>query len=257
MSEVPSLLLNLLLGRLGENYFERLIKTKLPGVELRSHTAASHLIEQEERKYGITNYDVLLQGKNLFHANIKVHATQFREAQRMVGLDPDNCFPLAVYKILSGSGEQRRTNIPFLFLVFICWDLRKTIAQYTSALEEPLQQRVGKAFGKGKRDRAKQDALVNEIVSLWQGNDTWSMLLRELEKSEHRVISPEKALHLLIENIEERCPALVIPRFRFAGEINMHLAIREEMTDLEDFFKAITDCQSSEDVLKKITDINI
>lgn len=70
------------------------------------------------------------------------------------------------------------------------------------------------------------------------------------------MISPEKALQLLIENIE-RCPALVIPRFRFTSEINMHPAIREEMTELEDLLKAITGCRSSEEVLTRIRGANI
>lgn len=102
MPEVPPLLLNLLLERLGEDYFEDLVASRLPGVELCSYTAAPKLIERVERRYGITDYDILLKGETLFHANVKVHATLFREAQRMVGLDSENCFPLAVYKILSG-----------------------------------------------------------------------------------------------------------------------------------------------------------
>lgn len=249
MREIPSLLLNLLLGRLGEDYFESLIGSRLPEVELRSYTAAPKLIERVERKYGITNYDVLLKGEKLFHANIKVHATQFREAQRMVGLDPEDCFPLAVYKILSGLGEQRRTGIPFVFLVFIRWDMRETVSRRVKALERAFQERIAEVFR--KRDRAKQDALVNDLVARWEEDGTWQNLLKELEASEHRVISPEKALRLLVENIE-RCPALVIPRFRFAGEINMHLAIREEMTDLEDFLRAIEDCRSASEVLAQI-----
>jgi len=254
MPQVPSLLLNLILGRLGENYFERLIEERLPGMELRSHTAAPQLIERVERKYGITNYDVLLEGEKLFHVNIKVHATQFREARRMVGLDPENCFPLAVYKILSGLGEQRRTGILFVFLVFIRWDMRETVSRHVEGLERSLQERIAGVFR--RRDRAKQDDLVNDLVARWEEDGTWQGLLKELEESEQRVISPEKALQLLIENIE-RCPALVIPRFRFAGEINMHLAIREEMTDLEDFLRAIEGCRSARDVLARIRESNI
>lgn len=254
MPEVPQLLLNLLLGRLGEDYFENLIKSKLPGVELRSHTAAPQLIERVERKYGIINYDVLLRGRALFHANIKVHTTPFREAQRMVGLDPDNCFPLAVYKILSGLGEQQRKSVPFLFLVFIRWSMRETVARRLASLGRALRGEMEKVFR--QRDRAKQDAFVNEVVSRWERDDTWQNLLQGLKAGEHRVISPGKALKLLVERIE-RCPALVIPRFRFAGEINMHLAIREEMTDLEDFLKAVSGCRTASEVLHQIEALNI
>lgn len=37
----------------------------------------------------------------------------------------------------------------------------------------------------------------------------------------------------------------------------MHLAIREEMTDLEDFLKAIEGCRSARDVLVRIRESNI
>lgn len=99
-------------------------------------------------------------------------------------------------------------GIPFVFLVFIRWAMRETMSCHVEALEGSLQERITEVFR--KRNRAKQDALVNDLVARWEGDGTWRGLLRELKASERQVISPEKALQLRVENIE-RCPALVIP----------------------------------------------
>ena len=55
--------------------------------------------------------------------NIKFHGSLFREAQRFVGLQPEDCFALATYKINNALHRQASERLPFIFLVLTVPDL--------------------------------------------------------------------------------------------------------------------------------------
>ena len=81
----------LLLGALTEERFER---------EEQELTAGRLGVEDHRLGRTDTDYRVLNGGGNpIFRINIKFHGTAFQQARVYVGLDPDDCFALATYKI--------------------------------------------------------------------------------------------------------------------------------------------------------------
>ena len=67
---------------------------------------------------GDTDYLVFNgQGRQVFRLNIKFHGSQFRRAQELVGLPPEDCFALATYKIYSALQKQEREHLPYIFVI--------------------------------------------------------------------------------------------------------------------------------------------
>jgi hypothetical protein len=49
--------------------------------------------------------------------NIKFFGSTFRRAVEMVGLAPDDCFPLATYKIFGALQKQEKDHLPYIFAI--------------------------------------------------------------------------------------------------------------------------------------------
>lgn len=49
--------------------------------------------------------------------NIKFHGTLFKQAVDYVGLQPEDCFALATYKIHSALQKQDEERVPYVFLI--------------------------------------------------------------------------------------------------------------------------------------------
>lgn len=100
----------MLLGELAEQHFE--------------HVAARLVGEQgyrvEDQRVGRTDTDYRLltpDGRALFRMNIKFHGTLFALAREYVGLEPEDCFALATYKISAALRKQNEERLPYLFLI--------------------------------------------------------------------------------------------------------------------------------------------
>jgi len=65
-----------------------------------------------------TDYRVLNgRGRGIFRLNIKFFGSTFRRGAELVGLEPEDCFQLATYKILSAVEKQTAEHLPFVFTV--------------------------------------------------------------------------------------------------------------------------------------------
>ena len=106
----------MLLGALAERRFEELI----------NHVTGGGVLQIEDHRPSRTNTDYrLLNGNNnpICRFNVKFHGSLFREARRYVGLDPDDCFALATYKINNALRRQELEKLPYIFLVLSVPDL--------------------------------------------------------------------------------------------------------------------------------------
>lgn len=100
----------MVLAGLAERTFERLYKTTLGSEEL--------LLEDERTGYTETDYRVLNGSRRpVFRLNIKFHGTLFANAKVMVGLEPEDCFALATYKIWQGMEKQDKEVLPYVFAI--------------------------------------------------------------------------------------------------------------------------------------------
>jgi hypothetical protein len=95
----------LIIGHLAERVFESIYQNTVGTTEL-------HL-EDDRLARGDTDYLVKNgQDRRVFRLNIKFHGSQFRNAQSLVSLAPEDCFALATYKIYSALQKQEREHLP-------------------------------------------------------------------------------------------------------------------------------------------------
>lgn len=224
---------NLLVAQLGEEIFEPLVAQP---VREMGYEVLDRRTEHAEQDFDIRDP----QGAMAISVNVKVHSSQFRNAPDVVKLAADDCFALALYKILSAFKQTRETQVPFLFLVSIRWGIvEEVIARVPPDLGE-IVELVFRARAQGKR-RA-EDRLVQHAVGRLHETGIWDELIAMLtSEGDHRVLSARKALDLFMDRFDPRCPALSIREFGrafggqrgVAAEINMHFSISEEMVPLD------------------------
>lgn len=223
----------LLLGNVAERVFERMFLDQMPDRELR-------LTDVRE---GRTDTDYrLLNGNDrpVYRLNIKFHGARFRRAPELVGLDPEDSFALATYKIQSALKKQEEEKLPYFFAIVGVSNLTGSevgrllppdlldVATYLSAAPGM----------KGKRD------LEDRIVSYIVGNEIqpYKTVSSQIEAAAWYILSARRAYKLLTEKLFERVFALRIRNFSrvFGGaEIDMHFSLSEDLTPIDIFFKTI------------------
>jgi hypothetical protein len=101
----------LLIGRAAELAFEDIYRDEIgPDAEFR-------LVDLRE---GRTDTDYRLvngRGRPVYRVNIKFFGSIFRRGPELVQLEPEDCFPLATYKILGALQKQQQEGLPYIFLV--------------------------------------------------------------------------------------------------------------------------------------------
>jgi hypothetical protein len=100
----PVSLARLLLGALTVERFER-DRTVMTSGRL---TVEDHRLGRTDTDYRVLDTD----GRPIFRINIKFHGTPFQQALDRVGLEPEDCFPLATYKIDQALERQRQEACP-------------------------------------------------------------------------------------------------------------------------------------------------
>ncbi|MDE3153981.1 MAG: hypothetical protein KGN76_02715 [Acidobacteriota bacterium] len=218
-------IVQMLLGSLAETHFEELSRDVL----------GAQGFGVEDERVGRTDTDYRLidaEGRPICRLNIKFHGTLFRESAQYVGLEPEDCFALATYKIHGALRRQDEERVPYVFLIISVPDIRR-------AEIEPL---VSNDFAwlAAISSRAVEEAIVRSLLS-----EGWVEPLRSQVRGSHfRVISARRAHHLLRDLLFERVHALRLRGFNrtFRGaEINMHLSLSREMIPYQDFLTAIAE----------------
>jgi hypothetical protein len=180
----------MLLGVLAERRFE----------ELSNQVTGAGVLRIEDHRPSRTDTDYrLLNGNDnpICRFNVKFHGSLFREARRYVGLDSEDCFALAAYKINNAVRRQEQEKLPYIFLVLSVPDLsaadvgRLVPDDYVWAL----------AILEGKM------ALEEAIVSRLLRSDYlphFRPIFARMPDGQFRVISAKKADKILREKLFER-----------------------------------------------------
>lgn len=101
---------NLIVGRCAEITFEEMYKAHMHTTEL----------ELRDLREGRSDTDYRLfngKGRPVYRVNIKFHGSLFRRSREMVGLDPEDCFALATYKIDGALQKQKKDELPYIFVI--------------------------------------------------------------------------------------------------------------------------------------------
>ncbi len=217
-------LAQMLLGGLTEERFEVVSRGLTGG---RALTIEDHRLSRSDTDYRLMNG----YGKPVCRINIKFHGTLFRQAAERVGLEPEDCFALATYKIYSALQRQEEERLPYVFLVLSVPGLNA--ATVAETLPGDLVWFL--SLVRGKRD-------VEEAIVARLKKADYQELLRgvraRISEGEFRVISARRAHNLLRDNLFERVFALRQRGFTRAyanAEIDMHFSLSREMTPLAEF----------------------
>jgi hypothetical protein len=220
----------LILGRAAEVAFEAIYKNDVGTAEFR-------LVDQR-RSRSDTDYRMLNgSGRPVWRINIKFHGSPFRKSAEYVGLETDDCFPLATYKIHQALQKQDAEHLAYVFLVVSVPALtaksvgdqfsQKEIAPLLALLVSPIT---------GKRDI--EDRFTQVLVE--RQHPVFEHALKRIRDAKWYVLSARRADRLLREKLFERVYAVRVPGFaRLFGraELDMHFSLNEDLHDLHGFLK--------------------
>ncbi len=223
----------MLLGRAAEVVFEKIYRAAM-------HSQEFELVDLRESRSD-TDYRVLNGSKRpIYRINIKFHGASFRLAEDWVGLKPDNCFPLATYKIYGALQKQEEEHLPYVFIIV---GIRNLIAEGIGEELPPTYIEHMTVLMASKRVRGKrgiEDAIIDRIAR--EGHKTFSETTARLEKADWFVLSARRADKLMREKLYDRVFALRVrgfaQHFRRA-ELDMHFALSEDLTPLDKFLNTL------------------
>ncbi len=225
----------LLLGTLAEQAFEAIYRRILGSSEFR--------IDDYRESRNDTDYRVLNGGgRPLFRINSKFHGSLFRQAKDWVGLESEDCFPLATYKIWGAKQKEEKENLPYLFLVISTPITSESVAQEVPPEFRQLTHLVHASdLVTGKRAIEEQivASLLQYPAPFAEKVQSWR---DQLARSTWRVLSAQKADKLLREMLFERVFAVRIKNFNQAfrnAELDMHYSLSKDMTPLEDVLEIL------------------
>ncbi len=223
----------LLLGRCAEIAFERIYKSEMHSEEF----------ELRDLREGRTDTDYRLhngRGRPIYRVNIKFHGSPFRRAPEMVGLDSDDCFALATYKICSAMEKQRQEGLPYFFAIVgvpnltglsVGLDIPPLLIETAALIDQAPK-------GRSKRDI--EDAIVQNLVQA--DHRVFQMTLEQILRADWYVLSARRADKLLRELLFERVFALRMRSFaRVFGraELDMHFSLAKDLIPLKQFLATL------------------
>lgn len=232
----------MVLGHVAERVFEQLYKNEIGNDDL--------VLEDSRTSRNETDYRVMDANKHpVFRINIKFHGTQFRKAKDLVGLEPEDCFALATYKIWQGHKKNEAEKLPYVFLVVSAPELSgETVGQAIpdrfARFATILRASVG-VDGLGKRDL--EDAMALSLIGDATAPEFVPVrdnIVAKLAVADWRALSAERAKRLVHSLLFERVFAVRVRGFAQNyrnAELDMHFSLKNDMTSLHDFLKVYTD----------------
>jgi hypothetical protein len=178
-----------------------------------------------------------------FRINVKSYGARFDKAKTFVGLEPEDTFGVATYKVRAAVRKSQREALPYLFAIVSATELR------ADAVAERLPPAVSHLldtstlYVKLEGWKTIEDRLVDLLLQPtgYGGSEVVEGLRRAIRAAEWRIISAIKANHLMNEKLDERVPAVSNPEFKVApnSQPNMHFSLNSEMISLEQLLELL------------------
>jgi hypothetical protein len=224
---------NLIVGRCAELTFEELYKQHMHTTEL----------ELRDLREGRSDTDYRLfngKGRPVYRVNIKFHGSLFRRAKEMVGLEPEDCFALATYKIDGALQKQKKDELPYIFVIVSVPDLKAE--SVGAGVPEALLDFVTRVTV-SKRISRKRD-IEDRLVQVLQDerHPAIEATRKRIAGAKWYVLGAKKADRLLRELLFERAFALRTRNFsrQFGGaELDMHFSFSRDLTPLPTYLEML------------------
>lgn len=218
----------MLLGALAERRFE----------ELSDEITGAGVLRIEDHRPSRTDTDYRLlngQGNPICRLNIKFHGTLFRDAKRFVGLEPQDCFALATYKINNALRHQEEERLPYVFLVLSVPELNA--GEVAKLIPDDYVWTLAVLDGR----RIVEEAIVDRLRAP-DHRSNFRPIFERMPEGQFRIISARKAYNLLREKLFERVHALSLKAFtrKFRNaEVDMHFSLSMELTPARSFLELV------------------
>lgn len=229
----------LFIGTLAEKVFEGIYRTIVGSTEL----------ELRDDRTGRGDTDYLLfngRGRPVFRINIKFHGSLFQKANELVGLDSDDCFALATYKIYGALKKQESEHRAYIFLIVSVPGL--TGALVGDGLPEDvvhLSAVTHEVLKSGKR--AIEDAIVSRIADFPADFGAQSVIedhSKRIGAARWFVLSARRADALLRQHLFDRVYGLRVRGFinHYRNvELDMHFSLTHDLLPLTEFLGVLRD----------------
>jgi len=223
----------LIRGRAAELAFEDIYKST-------THSTEFELVDVREG-HSDTDYRLLNGGgRPLYRINIKFFGSNLRRGPELVGLQPEDCFPLATYKICGALQKQLQEHLPYLFVVVGVPGL--TGLSIAPAIEDryvnPLAWLTASSIP-GKR--ILEDKVIDRMVE--DNSQAYQNTYHQIRNADWFVLSARKADKLVRSYLYERVFALRLPSFTRAfsnAEVDMHFSLSQDLTSLNEFLDILS-----------------
>ena len=189
---------------------------------------------EDDRESGHTLVDfTLTEGDVRLPINVKNAGTRFENAKPLVGLEPDDCIPIPVYKAYDAMEKEQ----DLLYAVAVDYDLVNSINARLIPLFDRNEAVVWRILNdySGTRIRHAEDTFIYGITARH-----WDSIRDGFADPEFRLISARKSVRIL-QKQPKRTPGIG-PRAWGTGanaEVNVHISIAKETTPWRDVFERI------------------
>ncbi len=229
----------MLLGTLAEHSFERSYRNIVQPDELRLEDTTSGRTDTDYRVFNGRDRPV-------FRINIKFHGSVFRKARDLVRLAPDDCFPLATYKIHLATRRQEEEFLPYLFVIVtvpgLAGDDAGTVVPEDLAHLTSLYLRSSQP-----RKRDFEDLVIRHLIRADQAPAVATAIneiRNRIDTAVWRVISARRANRLLHDLLFQRVYAVRVRGFASnyrRAEVDMHFSILHDLTPLTEMLEILRD----------------
>lgn len=234
--KAATILGGLVLGQAAEIAFEDIYRSEM------GQDVDFQLVDMREG-YSDTDYRVLNgKGRPIYRLNIKFFGSVFRRGAELVGLDPEDCFPLATYKILSALEKQDSEHLPYVFTVVGVPNLTAiSLREHFSEDDIRIIALITKSQ-KVSGKRALEEKIVARIVD--GKSKAFTEAYNRIRSANWYVLSARKAHDMLKTMFIDRVYALRVRNFtrQFGGaEVDMHFSLKKELSNLKELFRILRD----------------
>ena len=201
---------------------------------------------EDDRESGHTLVDFTLTEDDLrLPVNVKNAGTRFESAKQLVGLDPDDCIPIPVYKAYDAI--EKVPNL--LYAVAVDYCLLDSINTHLIPLFDENEAIVWGILNdySGTRIRDAEDKFVYGITTRH-----WDSIRQEFANPEFRLISARKSIRIL-QKKPKRTPGIGLRAWGTgaSAEVNVHISVAEETKPWTEVFDRIVN-KSLDDIIEAI-----
>jgi hypothetical protein len=183
--------------------------------------------DERETRHSLADF-YLRSGNEELAINVKTASTQFARAMDLVGLEPEDCIPIPVYK--ASAAVEKHPSL--LYLVSVDWKLIATIDTLLPTLftrEEAIVWHLLNRY-EGSGTKKAEDAFVFKTV-----RKHWERFKAALASTPFHAVSARRALRIL-QTIPKRTPGIGLRAWGTGAnaEVNVHLSIAADTTPWQD-----------------------